>query len=89
MKTLRIGIAPYAEMKARTMAIARGELKPGRDDPKLWFTSIDSLARVLSDKCIDGLEWDRARLEQHLAGSFASRVEASLESGYDVAAMGG
>jgi predicted transcriptional regulator len=50
MKTLHIGIAPYAEMKARTMAIARGELKPSRDDPKLWFTSIDSLARVLSDK---------------------------------------
>ena len=50
MKILRIGIAPYEEMKARTMAIARGELKPGPDEPKLWFTSIESLARVLSDK---------------------------------------
>ena len=50
MKTLRIGIASYEEMKARTMAIARGELKPGKDEPKLWFTSIESLARVLSDK---------------------------------------
>lgn len=28
MKTLNIGIAPYAAMKARTMAIARGEAKP-------------------------------------------------------------
>jgi predicted transcriptional regulator len=50
MKILRIGIAPYEEMKERTMAIARGELKPGDDEPKLWFTSIESLARVLSDK---------------------------------------
>lgn len=50
MKTLRIGIASYEEMKERTMAIARGELKPGDDEPKLWFTSIESLARVLSDK---------------------------------------
>ena len=50
MKTLRIGIAPLADMKARTLAVARGELKVGRDEPKLWFTSIDSLARVLSDK---------------------------------------
>jgi predicted transcriptional regulator len=50
MKILRIGIAPYEKMKARTMAIARGELKPGPNEPKLWFTSIDSLARVLSDK---------------------------------------
>jgi predicted transcriptional regulator len=39
-----------ADMKARTLAVARGELKVGRDEPKLWFTSIDSLARVLSDK---------------------------------------
>jgi len=50
MKTLRIGIASYEEIKERMMAIARGELKPGDDEPKLWFTSIESLARVLSDK---------------------------------------
>jgi len=50
MKTLRIGIASLADMKARTMAVARGELKIGPNEPKLWFTSIESLARVLSDK---------------------------------------
>ena len=50
MTTLHIGIAPYEEMKARTMAIARGELKSGPDEPKLWFASIESLARILSDK---------------------------------------
>ncbi len=37
-------------MNERTIAIARGELKPGDDEPKLWFTSIESLARLLSDK---------------------------------------
>ena len=50
MKILRIGIASYADMKARTLAVARGELKLDPDEPKLWFTSIESLARVLSDK---------------------------------------
>ena len=50
MKTLKVGIASYEEFKARTMAIARGELKPAPDDPKVWFTSIESLAKVLSDK---------------------------------------
>jgi predicted transcriptional regulator len=50
MKTLRIGIASMAEMKARTMAVARGKLKLEPDEPKLWFTSIESLARVLSDR---------------------------------------
>jgi predicted transcriptional regulator len=50
MKTLRVGIATYAEMKARTLAIARDNYKPAADEPKVWFTSAESFARVLSDK---------------------------------------
>lgn len=50
MKTLKIGIASAAEYKARTMAIARGELKPSPKSPKVWFTSIESMAKVLSDR---------------------------------------
>ena len=42
MKTLRIGILPYEEMKARTLAIARGELKPAKDDPKVWLPSTEN-----------------------------------------------
>lgn len=47
-KVLHIGIATRAQMQARTRAIARGELKPGPSDPKVWFTSLESLAQVLS-----------------------------------------
>ena len=50
MKTLKIGIAGYDRMKARTMAIARGTHKPARDEPKVWFTSIESFAKVLSGR---------------------------------------
>jgi predicted transcriptional regulator len=50
MKTLRVGIASYEEMKARTVAIARGLYKPAPDEPKVWFTSAESFARVLSDR---------------------------------------
>jgi predicted transcriptional regulator len=50
MKTLRVGIASYEQMKARTMAIARGEYRPTADEPKVWFTSAESFARVLSDR---------------------------------------
>ena len=50
MKTLKIGIAGYDRMKARTMAIARGECKPGKNEPKVWFTSIESFAKVLSGR---------------------------------------
>lgn len=49
MTVLRVGIASYDQMKARTMAIARGELKPSPDDPTVWFTSAESFAKVLSD----------------------------------------
>lgn len=48
MTTLKVGIADYDEMKARTMRIARGEEKPSPDDPKVWFTSTESFAQVLS-----------------------------------------
>ena len=47
---LRVGIAPYSEIKKRTLAIARGQYKPSRHEPKVWFTSIESLAQVLSSK---------------------------------------
>jgi predicted transcriptional regulator len=48
VRTLRIGIAPYEQIKARTLAIARGQHRPSPDEPKVWFTSIESLAQVLS-----------------------------------------
>ena len=48
MTTLKVGIASYAEMKARTLAVARGELRLKPDSPKVWFTSTESFARVLS-----------------------------------------
>jgi len=47
---LKIGIASYEKIKARTLAIARGKYKPGRSEPKIWFTSMESFARVLSDR---------------------------------------
>jgi predicted transcriptional regulator len=49
-RILKIGIASRQKMRARTIAIAKGELKPKADDPKVWFTSLESLAQVLSSK---------------------------------------
>ena len=48
--TLKIGIASFADYKARTLAIARGEVKPSKDEPKVWFQSMESFAKVLSDR---------------------------------------
>ena len=49
-RTMRIGIATYEDFKARTMAIARGDLKPGPNEPKVWFSSTESFAKVLSNR---------------------------------------
>lgn len=32
------------------MAIARGEHEPARGEPKIWFTPVESLARLLSGR---------------------------------------
>jgi predicted transcriptional regulator len=50
MNTLKVGIATAQEMKARTLAIARGDIKPRASDPKVWFTSPESFARILSNR---------------------------------------
>jgi hypothetical protein len=47
---LKVGIASMEKFKARTIAIARGEYKPSPDEPKIWFSSPESFAQVLSGK---------------------------------------
>lgn len=49
MKTVKIGTMSQKEIRERTFAIACGKYKPKPDEPKIWFTSIRSLAEVLSD----------------------------------------
>ena len=50
MKVIKIGIASQKDIRARVLAIAKGDLKPKASDPKIWFTSMRSLAQVLSDE---------------------------------------
>lgn len=49
MKSIVIGIMSQDEIRKRVLAIARGDYKPKPDEPKVWFTSMKSLAEVLSD----------------------------------------
>lgn len=48
MTTLKAGIASYEEMKALTMAVARGERTLGPREARMWFPSTESFAKVLS-----------------------------------------
>jgi len=56
MNKLVVGIASYDEMKARSLAIAKGEYLPKRGDPKVWFTSLESFAKVLSKRNVELLQ---------------------------------
>lgn len=50
MKAIVIGILPQEKIRQRILAVARGEYKPKPTEPKIWFTSMRSLAEVLSDE---------------------------------------
>ena len=50
MKVIKIGIASQHKIRQRVLAIAKGEITPKPSDPKVWFTSMRSLAEVLSDE---------------------------------------
>lgn len=50
VKIIKIGIAPQEKIRERVLSIAKGELKPKASDPKIWFTSIESLTRTLKNK---------------------------------------
>jgi predicted transcriptional regulator len=49
MKTIVVGILSQEKIRERMLSIARGDFKPKSTDPKIWFTSMRSLAEVLSD----------------------------------------
>ena len=50
MKKIAIGIMSQEKIRERMLAIAKGEYKPKPGEPKIWFSSMKSLAEVLSDE---------------------------------------
>ena len=50
MKTVKVGIMPLKEFQAYTKAIVTGKHKRRRGEPKIWFNSIETFAKVLSDQ---------------------------------------
>jgi hypothetical protein len=50
MMTIVIGVMPQEQIRARAIAIAKGEYTPKPGEPRIWFTSMKSMAEVLSDQ---------------------------------------
>ena len=66
-QTVKIGITSYANIKARTIAIAKGQYKPRRGEPKVWLTSFKSLASALSVENQELLKLIRERQPESIA----------------------
>jgi predicted transcriptional regulator len=47
-KVMKIGILSMDEYRRRTISIAKGVYKPRKDEPKVWFESMESLGQILS-----------------------------------------
>lgn len=79
-KALRIGVASLDQIRARTLAIARGEYRRRPDDPKVWFTSLESLAQVLSSRNRALLETIRRRRPASMGelAKITDRAESNL-----------
>lgn len=71
---LKIGIASAAFLKARTIAIASGKQRRRPGEPRVWFTSLNSVAQVLSEP-------NRALLELIRSSKPATMTELAELSG--------
>ena len=49
-KVMKVGIISKEDYIKRTIAIAKGEYKPRKDEPKIWFESLKSMSQVLSSE---------------------------------------
>lgn len=78
-KVLHIGIAPRAYIKQRTLDVARGK-KLGPDEPRHWVSSIESLAKVLSDRNMLLLEMIRNSRPQSMSelAKLSGRAKSNL-----------
>ena len=47
-KVMKVGIISKQDYAKRTIAIAKGQYKPRKDEPKIWFESLSSMSQVLS-----------------------------------------
>lgn len=86
MKPIVIGVMSQDQIRARALAIARGDYKPKPGEPRIWFTSMRSVAEVLSDqnrallKVIREQNPDSVAVLARLTGRQPSNVSRTLKT---------
>ncbi len=56
MNILKVGIMPREAFQKRVIDIAAGRYKPKRGEPKVWFSSMKSLAQILNESNVQLLK---------------------------------
>lgn len=85
MKAL-IGVMPENEFRQRVMAIVSNEYLPEEIEPKIWFSSLNAVAQILSPENLALLDMmDREKPESisqlaQLAGRAVSNLSATLST---------
>jgi len=49
-RVMKVGIISKEDYIKRTVAIVKGDYKPRKDEPKVWFDSVKSMAQVLGSE---------------------------------------
>lgn len=82
----KIGVMSEELIRTRILAIATGEYEPELDEPKVWYTSLNSIAQLLCPENIELLKlMDVERPESltelsTLAGRAKSNVSKTLKA---------
>ncbi len=85
MKAL-IGVMPENEFRQRVMAIVSNEYLPEENESKIWFSSLNAVAQILSPENLALLDMmDREKPESisqlaRLAGRAVSNLSATLST---------
>ena len=86
MKTLKVGIMPSETFQKRVIDIAAGRYKPKRGEPKIWFSSMKSLAQVLNEsnvqllKLIEEKNPETMKQLAELSGRHESNLSRTLKT---------
>jgi len=83
---MKIGIMPEPLVRARLLAIARGDYVAGPEEPKVWYSSVNAIAQILSPeniallRLIDEQKPESLTTLAKLAGRNKSNLSITLKS---------
>lgn len=86
MSTLKIGIMPRNQFQQRVLDISKGRYKTKPSEPKIWFSSIESFSKVLSEnnvrllKLIEDHHPETLKELAELSGRQSSNLSRTLKT---------